>query len=193
VADAFDSAALHKELSAVKPEVVVHLLTDLPFGTPAAQMAEGTVRNAKMRRDGTRNLVDAARACGVLRILAASIAWVYAPGREPHVEDDPLNLDVPEPAKTTMLGVAELEDRVLHSPPMTGVVLRYGHLYGPGTGHDTRDDALSIHVDDAARAALLGLDSDVEGIFNIVDDNDRVSNEKARSKLTWRPQARAAP
>jgi nucleoside-diphosphate-sugar epimerase len=120
-------------------------------------------------------------------MIAASIAWVYGTGREPHTEDEQIDVNVPEPTKTMMLGVLDLEQRVLHSSPLAGVVLRNGHLYGPGTGHDSRDEVVSVYVDAASHAALLALQGSVEGIFNIVDDNDRVSNAKARQVLGWNP------
>jgi hypothetical protein len=52
-------------------------------------------------------------------------------------------------------GVASLERLTISSPPIEGVVLRYGHLYGPGTGTSTAD-APALHVD-AVRCAALRL------------------------------------
>lgn len=191
LADAFDAQALRNHVAAVAPDAIIHLLTDLPFGTPPALMNEGGARNARMRREGTRSLVDAALACGVGRMIAAGIAWVYPAGHEPHTEDDPLDLDAPEPDRArTMRGVVEMEKQVLHSPKFSGAVLRNGLLYGAGTGHDTKDGDISVHVCAAARAMLLALERNAEGIFNIVDDNGRVSNAKARLVLGWSPDAR---
>jgi nucleoside-diphosphate-sugar epimerase len=47
-----------------------------------------------------------------------------------------------------------------------GVVLRYGHLYGPGTGADAAEMP-SLHVDAAASAALLAIEKARRGIYNI--------------------------
>jgi hypothetical protein len=69
-------------------------------------MAEGTRRNAQMRREGTRNLVAASLAAGVPRLVAQSIAWMYAPGAEPHREDDPLDLHAAGTRAVTAGGVA---------------------------------------------------------------------------------------
>lgn len=190
VADAFDAQALRNHIAAITPDVIIHLLTDLPFGTPPALMKEGGARNARMRSEGTSNLVDAALEAGVGRMIAAGIAWVYAAGHEPHSEDDPVNVDAPEPTRTTMRGVVEMERRVLHSPGLSGAVLRNGLLYGPGTGHDSRDGDISVHVDAAARATLLAVERNAAGIFNVVNDNAHVSNAKARSVLGWSPDAR---
>jgi len=68
------------------------------------------------------------------------------------------------------------------SPPIEGVVLRYGHLYGPGTGADTAA-APSLHVDAAASAALLAIEKVRRGIYNIAEPSGYLSTEKARREL----------
>ena len=75
-----------------QPEVVVHQLTDLPQSFDEKALAASYPRNARIRVEGTRNLIAAARAAGARRFIVQSIAFAYAAGREPHVEDDPLNL-----------------------------------------------------------------------------------------------------
>lgn len=77
-----------------------------------------------------RNLMAAAQAVGVRRVVAQSIAFIYAEGPRPHREGDPL--DASEAQGTTIAGVARLEDAVLRTPGIDGIVLRYGRLYGPG-------------------------------------------------------------
>jgi hypothetical protein len=59
---------------------------------------------------------------------------MYASGPQPHDEDDPLDIHAEGTRAISMAGVLALERLVLSSPPIAGVVLRYGHLYGPGTG-----------------------------------------------------------
>src|SRR5919109_700723 len=125
-----------KRMRCARPDIVVDQLTDLPLGLDPARMAEGSRRNARMRREGTRNLVAAMLAAGVHRLVAQSIAWMYAPGPEPHREDDPLDVHAAGPRADTADGVATLERLTVASPSIDGVVLRYGHLYGPGTGAD---------------------------------------------------------
>ena len=92
VADVLDAAAIARAVAAVAPRVIIHQLTDLSGGFEPDQIAETLARNARLRTDGTRNLAAAARAAGVRRIVAQSIAWVYAPGPEPHAEGDALDL-----------------------------------------------------------------------------------------------------
>src|SRR5947209_17129824 len=65
VVDVFDAGALTKAVVAARPEIVVHQLTDLASapGTPGYEPA--LERNARLRIEGTRNLVAAAQAAGV--------------------------------------------------------------------------------------------------------------------------------
>lgn len=109
----------------------------LPPALDPARMAASRERNARIRDAGTRNLVSAGLAGGMRRLIAQSIAFAYAPGRLPLREDAPLNLGAPEEAGgLTARGVLSLESQTLGGP-FEGVVLRYGKLYGPGTGFDT--------------------------------------------------------
>ena len=187
VVDVFDAAALAHAVRDARPEIVIHQLTDLPYGLDPAQMAEARVRNARIRSEGTRNLVEAALAAGAKRLIAQSIAWGYVPGPEPHSEQDPL--DVEGPQAQTMRGVVALEELTLDSPPLEGVVLRYGQIYGPGTGTEERG-TVSVHVDAAAYAALLAVDRGQPGIYNIAEDCSYLSSEMARNELGWKPEFR---
>jgi nucleoside-diphosphate-sugar epimerase len=187
VVDVFDAAALARAVKDARPEVVIHQLTDLPYGLDPAQMAQARVRNARIRSEGTRNLVEAALAAGARRLIAQSIAWGYVPGPEPHSEGDPL--DVEGPQAQTMRGVVVLEELTLDSPPLEGIVLRYGQIYGPGTGTEERG-AVPVHVDAAAYAALLAVDRGEPGIYNVAEDCSYLSSEKARNLLGWKPEFR---
>jgi len=73
--DVFDAAALRRAVIEAKPQIVIHQLTDLPPGLDPARMAEATVRNARIRIEGTKNLIAAALAAGARRLIAQSIAW----------------------------------------------------------------------------------------------------------------------
>ena len=181
-ADAFDRDAMHAALQRARPDVLVHQLTDLRAG--------GSAANAALRREGTRNLVDAGLAAGVRRIIAQSISWAYEPGEVPAAEHVPLDLEAPEPRRSTVSGIAALEDAVRELPEW--VVLRYGLLYGRGTFY-TRDgaagaDALAgrltagtdvasfVHADDAAAAAAAAL-AWPSGAVNVCDDEPAAGRE----------------
>jgi len=185
VADVFDREALHAALRRSQPEVVIHQLTDLPAGLDPARMGEAIARNARIRAEGTANLVAATLAVGCSRMVAQSIAWAYAPGNGMRRESDPLDLDAAGSRATTVRGVVALETAVLHTAHLDGAVLRYGHLYGPGTGTDEPSDPVRLHVDAAAAAALLAMQSKALGAFNICEANDQVSNARAIQLLGW--------
>jgi len=191
VVDVFDLSALMRVMAAAQPEIVIHQLTDLPRGLDPGRLADAIARNARIRNEGTRNLVAAAIAAGARRLIAQSIAWAYAPGPQPHSEDDPLDAGADGTRAVTVGGVEALERLTLHSPPLTGIVLRYGQLYGPGTGKDgPADSAAPLHVDAAASAALLATRYPVSAIFNIAEANAYVSTTKACQELGWAPDFR---
>ena len=191
VIDIYDSERLTSLVAEIRPEVLIHQLTDLPPGLDPGRMAGATASNALLRTVGTRNLVDSAKKAGTRVFIAQSIAWVYAPGREPHTEEDALDTAAEGARGVTVAGVTALEQAVLADPALDGIVLRYGNLYGPGTGFGERQGPCPLHVDDAASATILALRHRRTGIFNIAEPNAFVSSAKANRELGWqcRPQA----
>jgi nucleoside-diphosphate-sugar epimerase len=183
--DVFDAAALHKAIAEVQPSVIIHQLTDLPPGLDPARMEEASLRNARIRDEGTRNLVAAAVSAGVRRLVAQSIAFAYAGSRPPHAEEDPLAVDAEGRPGISARGVASLERQVLEAP-LEGLVLRYGRLYGPGTGFDRAGGPGPVHVDAAAHAAVLAISQGEPGIYNIAEEDGTVSSEKAKRQLGWK-------
>jgi len=187
VIDVFDAPALSFVMATVEPDIVIHKLTDLQLGGDPKMMAEAIVRNARIRSEGTQNLVAAGLAASARRLIVQSIAWAYAPGPQPYSENDPLDLDAEGTRGTSVRGVAMLERLTITSQPLEGVVLRYGQLYGPGTGNDQASGSAPLHVDAAAHAALLAVERGKAGIFNIAEDSGFVSIAKARRELGWDP------
>ena len=190
VVDVFDADGLRAAVVAARPHLVIHQLTDLPPALDPARMGEALVRNARIREEGTRNLVAAALQAGAQRLIAQSVAFAYAPGPLPHGEDDPLNVAADGAAGVSARGVASLERQVLDAA-LAGVVLRYGRLYGPGTGFDKPGGAGPIHVDAAARAAQLAASTGGAGLYNCAEDDGAVSSEKAKQALGWSADWRA--
>jgi nucleoside-diphosphate-sugar epimerase len=184
VVDVYDADALKKTVVAAQPEVVMHQLTDLPRVFNEAELAAQYSRNARIRIEGTRNLVAAAKAAGARRFIVQSVAFAYAPGKEPHVETDPLNVN-DGPRVVTVRAAADMEQQVLNSG-MEAVVLRYGLFYGPGTWTETPVRKPSLHIDAAAQAAMLAVSGNA-GIFNVADDDGTVAIDKARSELGFDP------
>ena len=190
IVDVFNEALLLEVVRKAQPEIVVHQLTDLPPALDPTKMAEALVRNARLRDVGTRSLIAAAIAAGAKRMVAQSLAFVYAPGPMPYREDAPLCLDDPLYGETAR-AVASLEQQVL-AAPLTGIVLRYGKLYGPGTGFDLPASGGPVHVDDAADAARRALTRGETGVYNIAEDDGAVSINKAAEALGWVPGFRLA-
>jgi nucleoside-diphosphate-sugar epimerase len=192
VVDVLDARALAQAVAAARPEIVIHQLTDLPSapgtaGYPAAQQA-----NRRLRIEGTRNLMQAAKLAGSRRAIAQSIAFVYAPGEGPRAEDDPLDLAAEGVRHLTVEGIVALEREVLQTQGIDGVVLRYGFLYGPGTWYETPPRPPSVHVDAAAHAALLAVGKGA-GVYNIAEDDGAVTTAKATRELGFDPTFRIGP
>jgi nucleoside-diphosphate-sugar epimerase len=184
VVDVFDAAVLHDLLAEIRPEVVIHQLTDLPYALEADKMTEALVRNSRLRDEGTRNLVAAAVNAGVKRLIAQSISFIYEDGSKPHQEADPL-LPVTHPVYGgTVQGVMKLERQVLEAP-LEGIILRYGLIYGPGTGFDAPIAPGSVHVDAAAKAAELAVTQGQRGVYNVAETDGSVSSDKAIQTFGW--------
>jgi nucleoside-diphosphate-sugar epimerase len=189
VCDALDRDAVFRAVEAAAPEVAIHQLTALPDGF--AKLRKGSDATNRLRREGTRHLVDAAVAVGARRVIAESIAFLYAPSGPPVAdEDSPVMTGVPDPFGGMLAAVRELEQTVTATAGIEGLVLRYGALYGPGTWYAPDGDMTTqvrkrrlpivgtgggltsfVHVDDAAAATVLALDHGAPGVYNIVDDS----------------------
>jgi len=145
VCDVFDLDAMFKAVSGFGPDAVLNQLTDLP--DDPARIPELAGANARMRRQGTHNLLAAAKASGAARFVAQSVAW-------------------PIPGDGGA-AVNEHEHAVLDAG---GVVIRYGQLYGPGTYYETElPTPPRVQVDDAARRTLPALDQP-SGVLIVTDD-----------------------
>jgi nucleoside-diphosphate-sugar epimerase len=189
VLDALDADAVRTAVGEAAPEVVIHQLTALPRRIDPRRIRRDFELNDRLRSEGTRILVGAAHEAGARRVIAQSIAFMYAPGPAGtlHDEDDPLLSDAPPSFARTAAAVRELERTVLGAG---GVVLRYGYFYGPGSSI-ARDGSMAedlrrrrfpivgrgegiwsfIHLRDAAQATLAALDSGPSVAYNIVDDD----------------------
>jgi len=199
VCDALDATSLEIAVRGASPEVVIHELTALPPRLDYRAKDDPLEPTNRLRREGTRNLVAAARAAGARRLVAESVAFFYAPeGDWVKDEEAPLFLDAPAPFGNGAAALADLEQQVLGAQGIEGVVLRYGWLYGPGTyyAHDgsLTEDALRrrapivgkgtgtfsfVHVEDAASATVAALDRGSPGAYNVVDDDPAPMREWA--------------
>jgi nucleoside-diphosphate-sugar epimerase len=144
VCDAFDAEALRQAMVDFGPEAVVSQLTDLP--DDAARITEALAGHARVRREGTRNVLAAAEAAGASRVVVQSVAW--------------------ELSGESGAAVEELERMTLEA---SGIVIRYGQWYGPGTYFEAElPPPPRVHVDEAARRTLPALDAE-SGVIVVVD------------------------
>ena len=175
VVDVYDEAKLSRAVAEAAPEIIIHQLTDLPPALDPLKMAEGVIRNTRIREVGTRHLLAAAVNAGARRIVAQSIAFAYAPGPMPYDENSPLDPNA--------RGVISLERQVLEAP-LEVVILRYGRFYGPGTGFEHERETGKLHVDAAADAARRAV-TQGRGIYNIAEEDGEISSRKAAAELGW--------
>ena len=190
IVDALEPSSLDALVVAARPECVIHQLTSLPDEIGSGLSAAMAADNARIRRDGTRNLVAAALHAGARRFVAQSVAWLYADGPLPHGEGDPLDLASEGTRALTARGVSELERLVMSTPSLEGVVLRFGYLYGPETWFTQPKGEVSLHIDAAVAASAQAVTRGAVGAYNIVDDGGTATNAKARAELGWEPTLR---
>jgi uncharacterized protein YbjT (DUF2867 family) len=145
VCNVFDRDRLIELVAAFRTEAVIHELTDLP--DDQSRIPQLVALNARIRREGTRNLLDAARSVKARQFLAQSVAWQL-------------------PAGEGADAVRELERSVLDAG---GVVLRYGQFYGPGTYFpEEPPPPPRVHIDVAAERTVAALDAP-SGIVTVVE------------------------
>jgi len=196
VVDALDARGLSKAVTDFRPEAVMNQLTDLPQRYNPRKLGPFYERTSRLRVEATRTLLDAAREAGARRFIYQSIAFMYAAaGPAVLPENAALALGAPEPFGSVVRATAEGERLTLAADGITGVVLRYGQLYGPGTYFDHGGDFARqarrrmlpvvgggggvfsfVHVDDAATAAVVALERG-NGLYNIVDDDPAAARD----------------
>jgi nucleoside-diphosphate-sugar epimerase len=186
IVDVFDRERLFEAVRAARPDAIIHQLTDL------ARLDFKAL--ARVRIEGTRNLVDAARAAGVERMVTQSFWGGYEPGDGLADEQTPLYVNVPDPWSGVVRPLVSMEQAVNELPE--SVVLRYGLFYGPGTafepdsrtaeqvrrGQMTANENVTsfVHIEDVAIATRQALGWPA-GVYNIADDDPAAATE-------WLPQ-----
>ena len=197
--DVFDSDALARAVAEAEPEVVVHALTALPDRIEWKARQDPVAATNRLREEGTRNLIAAARAAGARRVVAESVAFLYEPsGDWVKDEDAPLFTGAPGRFGKAVAALADLEGQVLGDDGIEGLVLRFGWFYGPGTSY-AADRAVAedfhrrrfpivgkgsgvfsfAHVEDVAGATVAAIESDAVGVLNVVDDEPAPQREWA--------------
>jgi nucleoside-diphosphate-sugar epimerase len=189
VCDVFDAPALESAVREAAPEAVIHELTALPPRLDP-KSKDALAPTNRLRIEGTRNLVAAAKAAGARRLIAESVAFFYVPeGDWVKGEDAPAFGEAPGQFGEASKALAELERQVTGTEGLEGVVLRYGWLYGPGTYYDRNGSQTEdfhkrrmpivgkgtgifsfVQVEDAASATVAAVERGDPGVYNVVDD-----------------------
>ena len=150
-------------------------------------------RNDRLRSEGSRILAGAARAAGVHRLLAQSIAFMYDAGPQGHLhsEEDPLVRDPPASFARTANAVKALEQTTLEAG---GTVLRYGYFYGPGSA--IAPDGSIVADLRRRRMPVVGSGAGVWSFVHVEDaarPRSRRSSRRPASTTSWttsRPRSR---
>jgi len=197
VVDALDPDQVAIAVAEVQPDVIIHELTSIT-NIDIRHFDRSFAPTNRLRTEGTDHLLSAGRAVGVKRFIAQSFAgWPYArTGGPVKTEDDPLDPHPPKAMHEGMAALQHLENAVVGADWTTGIVLRYGGFYGPGTSLDDGGEQVEmirkrrvplvgaaggvwsfIHVDDASDATVAAVEHGERGIYNIVDDEPAAVNE----------------
>jgi nucleoside-diphosphate-sugar epimerase len=179
--DLFDPEALTAAVAG--HDVVVNLATAIPTGERADDLAAWD-DNDRIRREGARNLVDAALATGAERYVQESITLLYADGGDAWLDE---SAPVEPTAITACALAAEAEAaRFTATDGAESVVLRFAFFYGPDSAHVVEAVAAAraggpveigppgayrptVSTDDAAAAVLAALGAP-GGLYNVGDD-----------------------
>lgn len=187
VMDGLDASAVGEAVARAEPDAIVHQMTALAGKQDLRRFDRWFAMTNRLRTTGTENLLAAAQAAGVGRLVAQSYTgWSNVrEGGPVKTEDDPFD---PDPAKNqveTMAGLRFL-DQVVPAAPLEGIVLRYGNFYGPGASEPMVEmlrkrrmpiigDGAGvwswIHLDDAAEATVAAVERGRRGVYNVVDDD----------------------
>ena len=184
VVDGLDAVRVGEAVARAEPDAIVHQMTALAGRSDLRRFDRWFARTNELRTRGTENLLAAAHATGVPRIVAQSfIGWNNArTGGPVKTEDDPLD---PAPLKWQRESLAAIRFLETAVAP-EGIVLRYGALYGPGAADELVElvrarkfplvgDGAGVwsftHLDDAATATVAAVEQGGRGVYNVVDDD----------------------
>ena len=192
VADVLDLDGVTQAVMIVRPEVVIDQLTALPRHYTPQAMRDTLAETSDVRVVGGANVQTAALQAGARRFLAQSGCYFYRQGEGLAEETEPFVSNGPPLVAGNVAAFEQVEDRILGLPDgATGLVLRYGFFYGPGTwysldgdmGQQARSGQLGVlgsgagvwsfvHLEDAAEfTARAAVESEATGVVNVTDSD----------------------
>jgi nucleoside-diphosphate-sugar epimerase len=192
VANGLDRDAVVRAVTAAHPDVIVHEMTALQSMKSLANFDRDVATTNRLRTEGTEYLIEAAEAVGTPKLVVQSFTgWPnQRTGGRVKTEDDPLDNDPPKNSAKTLEAIRKLETLAVTARGIKGIALRYGSFYGPGTSIAPDGQIIELvkahklplfgdggavwsflHIDDAADATRIAIESEATGIFNIADDD----------------------
>jgi nucleoside-diphosphate-sugar epimerase len=159
--DVFDRDAVRRAVGGA--EVIINLTTAVPRSIFAILMPRSWREMARVRRQVSANLADAALAGDtVQRMIQESFAPIYVDGGDAWLdESSPVR---PERYNLSTLAAEAQADRLSRSG-RTGVALRFALLYGP-------DDAGTTQMFESVRRGMFPLPGRPEGYSSWVSHED---------------------
>jgi nucleoside-diphosphate-sugar epimerase len=159
-------------------DAVCNFATHVPVGVAA--LRPGAWRgNDRLRTDGVRRVLEAARLAGVRRVVQESVSFLYADQGDDWIDED-APLDITRATEPACVGESQVQEYSCDS--RVGVVLRLGTIVGddPLTRFQLRSTrrghaiglgspegwAHVVHTDDLGPAVLAAL-SAPSGVYNV--------------------------
>jgi nucleoside-diphosphate-sugar epimerase len=162
-------------------DAVCSLATHIPVGY-AAVLPGAWRENDRLRMDGVRRVVAAARQAGVRRVVQESISFLYADHGDEWVTESSA-LDITPATEPATVAESQVQEYACGS--RTGVVLRFGMIVGDDalTAWQLRNAALgrpvglgrpegwlhAVHTDDLGGAVEAALHAP-NGVYNVGAD-----------------------
>ncbi|MEH2332775.1 NAD-dependent epimerase/dehydratase family protein [Nostoc sp.] len=204
IADVFNADAVKAAVTRAQPEVVIEQLTALPKTYTGESMSAAAPLNQRIRLEGGANVLAAAQAAGVRRYLRQSIAFWAVPGTGLADEETPLSIYASAAVAADAHTVNEIEHRLLETPNLEGIVLRYGFFYGTGTWFALDGDVAQqvrqqqfpivgngegvwswVHIEDVAIATVAAVEQGNPGIYLITGDRPLEVREWLPAFARW--------
>ena len=204
IADVFDAAAVQAAVRRARPEIVIEQLTALPKTYTRESMKSAAALNQRLRLEGGANVLAAAQAAGARRYLRQSVAFFAQPGPGLADEGTPLAFEASPAVAAEARVLTEIEQQLLQSHKLEGIVLRYGFFYGPGTWfHPDGDVAQQVqrqqfpivgngagvwswlHIEDAAIATARAAEQGHSGVYLITNDQPLTVREWLPAFAQW--------
>lgn len=184
--DLFNPVALGRAVSRV--DAVLHLASRIPRPEDSARATAWT-ENDRLRGTATGLLVDAALDHPSVELFVLpSVTFLYPPGRA--TESTAVRQDI---SILRSMVAAEQQTQRFTANGRRGIVLRLGLLYGDAGAATAQPDHRlggTLAVPDAAQALLTSLTAPA-GTYNVVDDDQPISNATYQRVTTWRPSESA--